>query len=59
MMEGMLLGLFLRRERNSPLRPLGSDVSIEQDNTSTIQLARNGWKSSSKKPNTTTLGTFI
>ena len=34
---------------NSPLKPLGSDVTIEQDNTSTIQLARNGWKSSSKR----------
>ena len=33
----------------SPLKPLGSDVTIEQDNTSTIQLARNGWKSSSKR----------
>ena len=27
---------------NSPLKPLGSDVTIEQDNTSTIQLARTG-----------------
>ena len=34
---------------NYPLKPLGSDVSIKQDNTSTIQLERNGWKSSSKK----------
>ena len=34
---------------NSPLKPLGSDVTIEQDNTSTIQLERNGWKSSSKR----------
>ena len=34
---------------NSPLKPLGSDVTIEQDNTSTIQLARNDWKSSSKR----------
>ena len=33
----------------SPLKPFGSDVTIEQDNTSTIQLARNGWKSSSKR----------
>ena len=36
---------------NSPLKPLGSDVTIEQDNTSTIQLERNGWKSSSKRTN--------
>ena len=34
---------------NSPLKPLGSDVSIKQDNTSAIQLERNGWKSSSKR----------
>ena len=34
---------------NSPLKPLGSDVIIEQYNTNTIQLARNGWKSSSKR----------
>ena len=34
---------------NSPLKPLGSDVTIEQDNTSAIQLERNGWKSSSKR----------
>ena len=34
---------------NSPLKPLGSDVTIEQDNTCTIQLERNGWKSSSKR----------
>ena len=31
------------------MKPLRSDVTIEQDNTSTIQLARNGWKSSSKR----------
>ena len=34
---------------NSPLKSLGSDVTIEQDNTSAIQLERNGWKSSSKR----------
>ena len=33
------------------LKPLRSDVTIEQDNTSAIQLKRNGWKSSSKKTN--------
>ena len=27
---------------NSPLKPLGSDVTIEQDNTSAIQLEKNG-----------------
>ena len=35
--------------RNSPLKPLGSDVTIEQDNTSAIQLETNGWKSSSNR----------
>ena len=34
---------------NSPLKPLGSDVTIKQENTSTIQLEKNGWKSSSKR----------
>ena len=34
---------------NSPLKPLGSDLTIEQDNTSAIQLERNEWKSSSKR----------
>ena len=34
---------------NSPLKPLGSDLTIKQDNTSAIQLERNGWKSSSKR----------
>ena len=34
---------------DSPLKPLGSNVSIEQDNTNAIQLERNGWKSSSKR----------
>ena len=34
---------------NYPLKPLGSDVTIEQDNISVIQLERNGWKSSSKR----------
>ena len=31
-------------DTNSSLKPLGSDVTIEQDNTSAIQLERNGWK---------------
>ena len=34
---------------NSPLKPLGSNVIIEQDNTSAIQLERNRRKSSSKR----------
>ena len=34
---------------NSPLKPLGSNVTIKQDNTSAIQLERNEWKSSSKR----------
>ena len=34
---------------NSQLNPLGSDVTIEQDNTSAIQLERNGWRSSCKR----------
>ena len=34
---------------DSPLKPLGSNVTIEQDNTSAIQQERNGWKSSSKR----------
>ena len=34
---------------NSPLKPLGSDVTIQQDNTSAIQLERDGWKSSGKR----------
>ena len=34
---------------NFLLKPLGSDVTIEQDNTSAIQLEKNGWKSSSKR----------
>ena len=36
-------------DANYPLKLLGSDVTIEQDNTSIIQLERNGWKSSSKR----------
>ena len=35
-------------DTNFPLKSLGSDVTIEQDNTSVIQLERNGWKTSSK-----------
>ena len=34
---------------NSKLKPLGSDTIIEQDNTSAIQLEKNGWKSSSRR----------
>ena len=34
---------------NSLLKPLGSDITIEQDNTSVIQLERNERKSSSKR----------
>ena len=34
---------------NSPLKPLGSNVTIEQDNISAIQLEKNGRKSSSKR----------
>ena len=34
---------------NTKLKPLEFDVTIEQDNTSAIQLERNGWKSSSKR----------
>ena len=34
---------------NSPLKPLGSDVTIERDNASTIPLERSGWKSSGKR----------
>ena len=33
----------------SKLKRLGSDTVIEQDNTSAIQLEKNGWKSSSKQ----------
>ena len=36
-------------DTNFPLKSLGSDVTIEQDNTSVIQLERNRWKSSSKR----------
>ena len=35
---------------NSPFKHLGSDVTIEQDKTSAIQLERNEWKASSKGP---------
>ena len=34
---------------NSPLKPLGSDVAIEHDNTSVIQQERNRWKSRNKR----------
>jgi len=34
---------------DSKLKPLGSDTIIEQDNTSAIQLEKNGWKSSSRR----------
>ena len=36
-------------DMNSPLKPLESDITIAQDNTSEIQLERIGWKSSSKR----------
>ena len=36
-------------DMNSLLKPLGSDITIKQYNTNTIQLERNGWKSRSKK----------
>ena len=35
--------------KNSPLKSLGSNVTIKQDNTSAIQLERNRWMSSSKR----------
>ena len=46
---------------NSPLKPLGSDVTIEQDNTIVIQLERNERKSNQalKEPNTSMIDTFI
>ena len=34
---------------SSKLKPLGSDTIIEQDDTSAIQLEKNGWKSSSRR----------
>ena len=34
---------------NSLLKPLESDVTIEQDDTSALQLKRKGWESSSKR----------
>ena len=34
---------------NNPLKPLGLDITIEQDNMSAIQLERSGWKSSSNR----------
>ena len=36
-------------DTNSPLKPLGLDVTIGQDNTTAIQLEKNEWKSSSKR----------
>ena len=36
-------------DMDSSLKHLGSDVTVEQDSISTIQLERNGWKSSRKK----------
>ena len=33
----------------STLKPLGSDVTMKQNNTSVIQLERNKWKSRSKR----------
>ena len=34
---------------HSKLKPLGSDTTIKQDNTSAIQLEQNKWKSSSRR----------
>ena len=34
---------------DSNLKNLGKEVVVEQDNTSAIQLQRNGWRSSSKR----------
>ena len=34
---------------NSPLKPLGLDVTIEQNNMIVIQLEKNRWKTSSKR----------
>ena len=36
-------------DTNSQLKPLGSDVTIEQEITNVIQLERNGWKLSNKR----------
>ena len=36
---------------NSPLKPLGPNLTIEQDNTGAIQLERNVWKSNRKRTN--------
>ena len=33
----------------SVLKPLGREVVLEQDNTSSIQLERNGWRSSGRR----------
>ena len=46
-------------DTNYPLKPLGSDVTTEQDNTSAIQLEINGWKSSSQRTNISTFNPFI
>ena len=37
---------------NSPLEPLGSDVTIKQDDTSAIKIQRNGWNQVAKDPST-------
>ena len=44
---------------NSPLKPLGSDLTIEQDNTSAIKLERNDGNQVAKEPSTSTYDTFI
>ena len=44
---------------NSPLKPLVSDITIEQDNTSAIELEKNGRKLAAKEPDTSTLDNFI
>ena len=43
---------------NSLLKPLGLDVTINQDNTSAIQLERNGLKSSWKRSKHINVGYF-
>ena len=45
-------------DMKSPLKPLGSNVTIEQDNMSSIQLERNGWKPSSKRTKNINVGYF-
>ena len=44
---------------DSPLKPLGLDVTIEQDNTSTIQQQGTVENQVVQEPNTSMLDTFI